>query len=812
MLGFLTTALPHQQPGGGATPPPALPQPGPAAGAGLASKALSGRLTLSPHLSDAVMHLTGGGPPPAGAPPPGSPPRRSSSSGGSSSGSAAADTPLSSGAQDTPQSSKGDEEVRGRITSTDAGEPLPPRALAPAPGGAAPQPGSPPRLGGAAAHPTEREQQVQPDQPLAPAAPPAPPGDAPPAPGSRAASRAASPAPPPAAAAAAAAAAAVAAHSAAHTAAAAHDQLALLQAQLCAVNERSAALEFHLRAKATEAASLEPYRRRAQELEALYALSASELARAQDQAAASQAAAVAQLKAQQLRIMVLEEQLRLAAVGSEELHTALLQQHIAAHVQAAAAQAAAAQAQAQGGGPLPLSRGGSASVLGAVSGGFDASPPGGHGHSHGHSHSLAAASAGMAAPPLQLGGLGGLMERQASLPNPPTGGLSDFARDQEVWSLRHAASGAPPRGPQRAQSLALPPGPGGAAGSPGGHGGGAWGAAAGGGGFAAAASAPLALPPLSAASSAGWDAGALLMASRQQSLLDAAAAAAAAGGGVATQSSGDLLADRADAQRLAGLLPFDLDTLGSERSDSGGPPPLPPPGRPHGGSVGGARSAALKAAAAQKQAAAAAQHLQLLSDNAVDPRLVRRWSEAWAGEVDAGAAADQHPLAAALKRLTSAPASALAALSAAASLPADTAALYGAVAAAAAARGGRASSAAGEERDAELDAAAQNARLRSKRDATPNTCVYVGFLGWWVGEKELEACFSPHGKLVSVRLLISKKSRRSREQAFVEFTDIAAAQAAIDAMDGADGPALVKQPGCGGLVVRFADRKKEDEL
>lgn len=62
------------------------------------------------------------------------------------------------------------------------------------------------------------------------------------------------------------------------------------------------------------------------------------------------------------------------------------------------------------------------------------------------------------------------------------------------------------------------------------------------------------------------------------------------------------------------------------------------------------------------------------------------------------------------------------------------------------------------------------------------------------------------------QLLISKKSRRSREQAFVEFSDIPSAQAAIDAMDGLDAPALVKQPGCGGLVVRFADRKKEEEI
>lgn len=53
---------------------------------------------------------------------------------------------------------------------------------------------------------------------------------------------------------------------------------------------------------------------------------------------------------------------------------------------------------------------------------------------------------------------------------------------------------------------------------------------------------------------------------------------------------------------------------------------------------------------------------------------------------------------------------------------------------------------------AELDAAAQNARLRSKQDAQPNTCVYVGFLGWWVTEKDLIEYFAPYGDLVSVRV------------------------------------------------------------
>ncbi len=63
-----------------------------------------------------------------------------------------------------------------------------------------------------------------------------------------------------------------------------------------------------------------------------------------------------------------------------------------------------------------------------------------------------------------------------------------------------------------------------------------------------------------------------------------------------------------------------------------------------------------------------------------------------------------------------------------------------------------------------------------------------------------------------LQLLISKKSRRSREQAFVEFATVEQAQHAITWLDTVDLPALVKQPGCGGLVVRFADRKRPNDM
>ncbi|GBF96669.1 hypothetical protein Rsub_09302 [Raphidocelis subcapitata] len=775
MLGLLPT---------NAHPPSAAPPAahGLPADPELLARTLSGRLSLTPQLSDAVLQLAATQHGRGGSPSPADGLRRGSSDSGCVLGAGRADKPLAPlprrGVSDSSadESSSHCQDAAGEQTVTSEGSPLSPAASGAAAAGSA-------ALGAAIAAQAAAAPAQQ--SPLTPATPVTP------------ASSAATPSPVSAA-----AASPSAGHASARVGSPRAEQIALLQAQLCAVNERAASLEFHLRAKASEVSTLETYRRRAQELEALYTLSASELARAQEQAFATQHAAISQLKAQQLRILLLEEHLRATAAAAASAPGAAADGDL---------QAALLQQQ--------LGRSGAGAGLGAVPSAFES-----------------AASLGLAGMPLppgmqvQLGGhgLGGLGERQASLPNPASSAaLSDFARDSEVWSLRgHAPSAAAGR-PVRAQSLVLPPACAGADG-------GTWSvsASAAGMGFAAAASAaPLALPPLPTASSASaWDAGALLMASRQSSLLDAAAAASVAAGH-GPRESGDLISDRADAQRLAGLLPFDLDTLGSERSDPGLPafghamPPLPPTASlpplsrapSAGGSAGGARSAALKAAAAQKQAAAAAAaHLQALAGSAggaggaaaivTDPRL-RRWSEAWGGvDGDACVTADQNnPFAAALKRFGSAPSAALAAAAAAGGA---AAALYGIPVAQ---RGGRASSAAGEDRDAELDAAAQNARLRSKRDATPNTCVYVGFLGWWVTEKELEACFAPHGKLVSVRLLISKKSRRSREQAFVEFDAIDAARAAIAAMDGLDSPALVKQPGCGGLVVRFADRKKEED-
>lgn len=45
----------------------------------------------------------------------------------------------------------------------------------------------------------------------------------------------------------------------------------------------------------------------------------------------------------------------------------------------------------------------------------------------------------------------------------------------------------------------------------------------------------------------------------------------------------------------------------------------------------------------------------------------------------------------------------------------------------------------------------------------------------------------------------------------MEYSSVDQAAKAIQWLDCFDLPALVKQPGCGGLVVRFADRKKPFE-
>ena len=65
-----------------------------------------------------------------------------------------------------------------------------------------------------------------------------------------------------------------------------------------------------------------------------------------------------------------------------------------------------------------------------------------------------------------------------------------------------------------------------------------------------------------------------------------------------------------------------------------------------------------------------------------------------------------------------------------------------------------------------------------------NNKLFVGNLPWSVDDQKLEELFSSYGELVSARVVTDRESGRSRGFGFVEYADDAAAQAAIEAMDG----------------------------
>ncbi len=71
--------------------------------------------------------------------------------------------------------------------------------------------------------------------------------------------------------------------------------------------------------------------------------------------------------------------------------------------------------------------------------------------------------------------------------------------------------------------------------------------------------------------------------------------------------------------------------------------------------------------------------------------------------------------------------------------------------------------------------------------------IYVGNLPYTVREEELRQIFGSYGSVDSATVIIDKLSGRSRGFGFVEMTDDADAQAAIDAMNGSEvnGRALV---------------------
>jgi RNA recognition motif-containing protein len=64
--------------------------------------------------------------------------------------------------------------------------------------------------------------------------------------------------------------------------------------------------------------------------------------------------------------------------------------------------------------------------------------------------------------------------------------------------------------------------------------------------------------------------------------------------------------------------------------------------------------------------------------------------------------------------------------------------------------------------------------------------LYVGNLGFSVGESDLQQLFSPHGTILSAQVIMDRDTGQSKGFAFVEMGSDTEAQAAIAALDGKD--------------------------
>jgi len=62
--------------------------------------------------------------------------------------------------------------------------------------------------------------------------------------------------------------------------------------------------------------------------------------------------------------------------------------------------------------------------------------------------------------------------------------------------------------------------------------------------------------------------------------------------------------------------------------------------------------------------------------------------------------------------------------------------------------------------------------------------IYVGNLAYSVGDDELERLFTPYGTVSSAKVIIDRYDNRSKGFGFVEMEDDAAADAAIEALNG----------------------------
>ena len=64
--------------------------------------------------------------------------------------------------------------------------------------------------------------------------------------------------------------------------------------------------------------------------------------------------------------------------------------------------------------------------------------------------------------------------------------------------------------------------------------------------------------------------------------------------------------------------------------------------------------------------------------------------------------------------------------------------------------------------------------------------IYVGNLSFSTTDADLKKAFEPHGKVDSASVVIDRETNRSRGFGFVEMSDAGEAQAAIQAMNGAE--------------------------
>ena len=64
------------------------------------------------------------------------------------------------------------------------------------------------------------------------------------------------------------------------------------------------------------------------------------------------------------------------------------------------------------------------------------------------------------------------------------------------------------------------------------------------------------------------------------------------------------------------------------------------------------------------------------------------------------------------------------------------------------------------------------------------TSIYVGNLPYQISEDELRDAFAAHGEVTSAKIIIDRETGRSKGFGFVEMPDKAAAERAIEAMNG----------------------------